>query len=119
MLKFAICASVSVVVCCPPAEAKNCSPFERQVYAIAKKVRGFQKSDDFANYGWSIGGPFNDDMKRIQSLQNDNESALKLMGEHEFAPMDIYNVANQYRTHHGLDGFYAKIERSITTLKCR
>ncbi len=102
------------------AHAKKCSEYEHQVYDVAKAVAAFRQSDQFVNeYGWSAAGPFNKWLQKVQALQDDKEKALELMGTHNFTPMDIYSVADEYRTAGHLDSFYKALDRSIRSLKCR
>jgi hypothetical protein len=101
------------------AARKRCSEYERRVYEVAVTVRGFRQNDEFAFYGWGTGGPYNKWLQELQALQDNVEQGRELLGAHGFAPMDIYNVANQYRTVGGLDEFYQETERNIGSLKCR
>jgi hypothetical protein len=118
MLRTVISAAAAVALLSSQSFARPCTPYERGVHDAAKAVKGFRGSDEFADFGWAIAGPFNRWLKTIQSLQDDSEHARQLLGDYGFVPADIYNVANQYRDKGYLDEFYKDTERAIDSLKC-
>ncbi|TCQ80260.1 hypothetical protein EDF68_103314 [Ochrobactrum sp. BH3] len=102
------------------AGAAACTSYERQVYDVARKVNEFRQTKQFIKeYGWSAAGPYQPWLKEIQALNADKENATKLLVSHGFTPMEIYSVADEFRTAGRLDAFYTELDTNIKSLKCR
>lgn len=102
------------------ASASNCTPYERQVYDVAKAVAKFRQTPGFTKtYGWSAAGPYQKWITQLQALSDEKEQARTFLITHEFAPMEIYSVADEYRTAGKLDSYYQDIDRNIKAFKCK
>lgn len=102
------------------ASASACSPYERQVYDAAKAVAKFRQAPQFTKtYGWSAAGPYQKWLTQLQALSDDKEQAREFLIAHEFAPMEIYSVADEFRTAGKLDSFYQDVEKNIIAFKCK
>lgn len=116
---MAVIAAVASVLSATAAWSEGqCSHFEQQVFEAAQAVAAFQRGEKFIEYGWSAGGPYSGWLKVLQKLRDDPQNVRLLMVEYGFTPMDIYNVANEYRSNGALDSFYADTERAIRKLEC-
>lgn len=102
------------------ANASNCTPYERQVYDVAKAVAKFRQTPGFTKtYGWSAAGPYQKWLTQLQTLSDDKEQAREFLIANEFAPMEIYSVADEFRTVGKLDSFYQEVDKNIREFKCR
>ncbi|GLR49742.1 hypothetical protein KYK30_14360 [Shinella yambaruensis] len=101
------------------ASAAACTAYEREVYEVAKAVESFRETAHFSEYGWSSKAPYSKWLSRIRQLSDDEEQARKLMISHGFIPMEIYSVADEFRTAGGLDGFYKDRDKDIKSLRCK
>ncbi|GAA4178860.1 hypothetical protein [Shinella granuli] len=101
------------------ASAAACTTYEREVYDVAKAVESFRETAHFSEYGWSAKAPYNKWLNRVRELSDDEENARKLMTSHGFIPMEIYSVADEYRTAGGLDNFYKDRDKDIKSLRCK
>ena len=120
-MRIAVSAAILIVASSVlPAAAHACSDYERQVYKTAQAVEEFRETRQFRDeYGWSAAGPYNQWLNRIRELNDDKEKALDLLGSHGFVPMEIYSVADEFRTAGGLDSFYRGLDKDIKSLRCR
>lgn len=99
--------------------AAACTAYEREVYDVATAVESFRETAHFSEYGWSAKAPYNKWLNRIRELTDDKENARKLMISHGLIPMEIYSVADEYRTAGGLDTFYKDRDKEIKSLRCK
>ena len=113
-LSFALLAGSSVAV------AAKCTPYEAAVFELADDAKGFQESRKFQEYGYSAKGPFNAWFKRFESLRDDKDQMREFWLTYDFSPVDVYSVADEYRTAGRLDDFWKETERTIRKAKrCR
>ena len=92
--------------------AAECTPYENGVYVLAKEARAFQKSNKFKEYGFGAGGPFNRWLKEMQAAR-DHPEARDFFIRNGFPVMNIYSVADEYRTEGRLDDFWKETEDLI------
>lgn len=104
------------------AAQEACSEFEAQVFTLVDQAGHFQKSDRFAEYGWSKAGPTNGWLTRFQELRDatSRETNLEFFRTYDFFLTDAYQVANAYRTDGQLDAFYQESEdRMLNANRCQ
>lgn len=99
------------------ARADECNDFEYDVLALTKRIQSFQKSSKFQEFGWSSKGPYGEVLSKLRSLSED-ERAYEFDVRHGFPIMEIFSVADEYRTEGGLDDFYEEIEEKIMSFNC-
>jgi hypothetical protein len=101
------------------ASATACTAYEREVYNVVKAVESFRETVHFSEYGWSTKAPYTKWLNRVRELSDDKENARKLMISHGFIPMEIYSVADEFRTNGALDSFYKDRDEDIKSLRCK
>ncbi|SMQ65790.1 hypothetical protein SAMN06295905_1317 [Devosia lucknowensis] len=96
-----------------------CTSYEQEVFNVAMAVEGFRKSTDFTqDYGWAPGGPYGQWLSKIRQLSEDEVNARGLLIAHGFVPMDIYMVADEFRTAGKLDSYFTQVDAAIAGLEC-
>lgn len=94
-----------------PADASTCTPYEREVRDLAISAQKFQRTERFREYGFSAKGQ-RAWLTALQEL-SDQPEAKDFARKHQFVVMDIYSVADEYRTEGSLDDFFKEKEVQI------
>lgn len=97
------------------ASAKQCSTYEAQVFQLVEQAGYFQIGSAFKEYGWSSAGPTNGWLDRFKDLRDSEEEGegVQFLRDHGFFLVNVYQVADEYRTSGFLDSFYQELEMSI------
>lgn len=96
-----------------PVLAAPCSDYERQVFQLLDEARQFQQTDGaFKRLGFARKGPFSDWLQRMEALR-DSPDLSGFYARYGFSPVDVFLIANEYRTEGSLDSFYQGVENDI------
>src|SRR5699024_4485813 len=78
-------------------QANDCTSYEQEVLGLAREADEFHEGERFREWGFAIAGPYSQWLKQLQDLADDPQ-ARSFFAEHGFAVMDIYSIADEYRT---------------------
>lgn len=82
---------------------------------MADEARSFQWSSQFATYGWSQRGPFNQWLVRFREVRSTapKQANLSFLHKYEFTLTDVYQVATAILIEGQLDSYYRDIDTKI------
>jgi hypothetical protein len=100
------------------ASAAECTQYETLVFSMIDEAKGFQQSQGFKDMGWSSRGPTNGWLDRMKRLQDGQvwPNNVQFVKKYGFGIVDVFQVADEYRTSGSLDSFYQDIEDSILSV---